>query len=70
MDQVSQFLAWLFGTRQGVIWLIAGGVVISLIVAIILERRGREIYYNHELTEEDEGSIFSVFESDDEDAQA
>ena len=43
MDQVSQFLSWLFGTRQGVIWLIAGGVVISLIIAIILERRGREI---------------------------
>lgn len=66
MEQVSQFFAWLFGTRQGVIWLIAGGVVVSMIVAFILERRGREIYFNHERTAEDEESIFSIFDSGDE----
>ena len=62
MGAVSDFLNWLFNTRQGVIALLLGGIVLFIIIALILERRTRAIYKNHERSEDD----WSLFDSDDE----
>ena len=48
MDQVSSFFSRLFGTRQGAIALVLGGIVFFLIIAFVLERRTRQIYKEHE----------------------
>ncbi|MBQ6395645.1 MAG: hypothetical protein IJH87_04815 [Atopobiaceae bacterium] len=53
MGSVGEFFAWLFGSRQGVIWLVAGAVVVFGVVAFILESRTRKTYFNHEKTEDD-----------------
>lgn len=67
MDAINEFFTWLFSTRQGVVCLLVGGVVICLVVAVVLERRGKRMYYDHE-TGGDEGSgLFSFLTGDDED---
>ncbi len=70
MDQIAGALNWLFGTREGVFVLLGAGLLISLVVALVLERRGRKTYYNHaksaddiELFGEDEEG-WSDFEDD------
>ena len=62
MGSVGEFFAWLFGSRQGVIWLVAGAVVLFGIVAFILERRTRKTYYNHEKGPDD----WNLFDDDSE----
>ena len=48
---------FLFETFEGVGILVGAGIVISIIVCIILERRTRKVYKNHEAApEEDEWS--------------
>ena len=42
MDAVSQFFGWLFGTRPGVIALVAGGIVLFLIISVCLEVKTRK----------------------------
>ena len=60
------FLSWLFNTRTGVMALIGGGIVLFLVIALVLERRGRKIYYNHERVEGEEKSVFeSLFDEDE-----
>ena len=60
------FLSWLFNTRTGVMALIGGGIVLFLVIALVLERRGRKIYYNHEREEGEEESILeSLFDGED-----
>lgn len=59
MDAINNFFTWLFSTRPGVVCLLVGGIVICLIIAFILERRGKKMYYDHEVSEEDEGGLFS-----------
>jgi len=57
------FLSWLFNTRTGVMALIGGGIVLFLVIALVLERRGRKIYYNHERVEgEEESFLESIFD--------
>ena len=70
MGSIGSFLSWLFGTRQGVISLVVGGIVLFLIIAFILERRTRALYKNHakspddwDLFDDDE-SGWSDFDSD------
>ena len=55
------FVNWLFNTRQGVIALVLGGVLLFLIIAIVLERKTRAIYKNHEKSPED----WDLFDDDD-----
>lgn len=70
MDAVTTFFDWLFRTREGVLCLIAGGIVLFLIIALILERSTKKRYYNHERSEgdfdlfEDAESGWSDFEDD------
>lgn len=62
MDAISNFFGWLFGTREGVLALVVGGIVFFLIVAIVLERRTRQKFKEHEKQEGD----WDLFGSDDE----
>jgi hypothetical protein len=55
------FVNWLFNTRQGVIALVLGGILLFLIIAIVLERKTRAIYKNHEKSPED----WDLFDDDD-----
>jgi hypothetical protein len=55
------FVNWLFNTRQGVIALVLGGILLFLIIAFVLERRTRAIYKNHEKSPED----WDLFDDDD-----
>ena len=57
MDAIANFFSWLFGTRQGVITLVAGGIILFLILSFVLERHTRSLYKNHEETEGDWGLI-------------
>lgn len=61
MSAISEFFSWLFATRTGVIVLVLGGIVLFLIIALILERRTRAIYKNHEKSPDD----WSLFDDDD-----
>ena len=67
---VGEFFTWLFSTRQGVMALIGSGLVIFLIIAFILERRGRKYYYDHGPEEGDDDSVLGAIFADDEDADA
>lgn len=55
------FVNWLFNTRQGVIALVLGGILLFLIIAFVLERKTRAIYKNHEKSPED----WDLFDDDD-----
>ena len=54
---------FLFETVPGIAVLVGVGLVISIIVCLILERKTRKQYKNHEKTEDD----WSLFDDDDED---
>lgn len=56
------FINWLFNTRQGVIALVLGGILLFLIIAVVLERKTRAIYKNHEKSPED----WDLFDDDSE----
>jgi len=69
MAAINNFFSWLFNSRQGVICLIIGGIVLFLIIALVLERRTRAIYKNHEKSPDDwdlfdDESGWSEFDSD------
>ena len=53
MEMINECFAWLFGTRAGVLTLMAGGVLLFLILAWLLEKRTRMKYYNHEKSDDD-----------------
>lgn len=61
MEQVSQFFAWLFGTRPGVLALVGGGIVLFFIISLVLERRTHRLYKNHEKSEGD----WDLFDGED-----
>ncbi len=70
MGAIGGFFSWLFGSRQGVITLVVGGIVLFLVISFILERRTRAIYKEHEKSEDDwdlfgdDESGWSDFDSD------
>lgn len=54
---------FLFESFAGIGVLIGAGLVISVIACVIMERRTRKVYKNHEKTADD----WSLFDDDDED---
>lgn len=61
-EQLGQFFNWFFGTRLGVMWLVIGGILFFVVIAIVLEIKTRKRYKNHAKQEGD----FDLFDSDDE----
>ncbi len=53
MQAIADFFTWLFNDKVGVICLIAGGAVLCLIIALLMERKTKRRYFNHEKTEGD-----------------
>ncbi|HIY50355.1 MAG TPA: hypothetical protein IAA43_00220 [Candidatus Olsenella avicola] len=53
MQAIGDFVTWLFNDQTGVLVLIAGGIVICLIIALLMERKTKERYFNHEKSDED-----------------
>ena len=53
MQAIGDFFTWLFNDRMGVICLILGGIVLGLISALLMERKTKQRYFNHEKTEGD-----------------
>ena len=49
MGQIGTFFDWLFNKPAGVLCLIVGGIIFFLIVSVVLERKTRKIYKNHEI---------------------
>ncbi|MCH3967340.1 MAG: hypothetical protein PHR15_04650 [Atopobiaceae bacterium] len=45
---------WLFGTREGSLALIGGGILLCLLIAFVLERRTRKVYTEHPADPDDE----------------
>lgn len=53
MEAISNFFYWLFNTQTGVICLVLGGIVVFLIIAIVLERKTKQIYFDHGKSDDD-----------------
>ena len=53
MQAIGDFFTWLFNDKMGVICLILGGIVLCLIIALLMERKTKKIYFNHEKGEGD-----------------
>ncbi len=53
MQAIADFFTWLFSDKVGVLCLIAGGIVICLIIALLMERKTKRRYFNHEKTDGD-----------------
>ena len=53
MQAIGDFVTWLFNDQTGVLVLIAGGIVLCLIIALLMERKTKERYFNHEKSDED-----------------
>ena len=58
-------LNWLLRTvlNSGAIVLVIGGILLCLLIAFLMERKTKQMYFNHEKTEND----WSIFDDDDED---
>lgn len=63
---ISELYHFLFETYAGMGVLFAVTIVICLIACVIMERRTRKIYTNHEKTEDD----WSFFDDDDDEEEA
>ena len=53
MQAIGDFFTWLFNDRMGVVCLIVGGIVLCLLIALLMERKTKKRYFNHEKTEGD-----------------
>lgn len=62
MDSLNNIVNWLFNDRMGVFALLGGGVVLSLVVAFMLEKNMRKQFYNHKKGPDD----WDLFDSDEE----
>ena len=58
------FVNWLFNTKPGVIALVVGGILLFFVIAFVLERRTRQMYRNHEKSEDD----WDLFDDDDDES--
>lgn len=61
MDLIAEAFSWLFQTRQGVLTLLGGGIVLFFIVSAVLEVRTRAKYKNHERSKDD----WTLFDDED-----
>lgn len=59
---VAGFFGWLFGTKTGVVCLLAVGLIGFLIAAIILERKTRRDYDQYDDDDSEDG--WSDFDDD------
>ena len=65
MQAISDCFMWLFTDKTGVICLVIGGVLLCLVIAIVMERKTKQTYFEHEKTDSD----WSLFDdNDDEDS--
>ena len=62
MQAIADFVTWLFNDKMGVLCLIAGGIVICLVIALVMERNTKQRYFDHEKSEDD----WSLFGDEDE----
>ena len=53
MQAIGDLITWLFNDRTGVLCLIAGGIVICLVIALLMERKTKRRYFNHEKSDSD-----------------
>ena len=53
MQAIGDFVTWLFNDQTGVLALIAGGIVICLVIALLMERKTKQRYFNHEKSDSD-----------------
>lgn len=53
MQAISDFFTWLFGERNGVICLVVAGIVLCLVIALLMERKTKQRYFNHEKSDDD-----------------
>lgn len=61
MDMITGAFSWLFQTRQGVITLLLGGIVLFFVISAVLEVKTRAKYKNHERSEDD----WDLFDNED-----
>ena len=61
MDMITGAFSWLFQTRQGVITLLLGGIVLFFVISAVLEVKTRAKFKNHERSEDD----WDLFDSED-----
>ena len=59
---LGEIYHFLFETYWGVGVLVLAGLILSFLVSIILEKRTKNIYYEHQKSEDD----WSIFEDDEE----
>lgn len=59
---INEIYHFLFETMPGIGVLMGAVFIIGLVVCLVLERKTRKIYRNHEKTEDD----WSLFDDDDE----
>ena len=53
MQAISDFFTWLFTNKTGVIFLVIGGILLCLVIAIVMERKTKQTYFEHEKTDND-----------------
>ncbi len=63
LETFGEIYHFLFETMAGVGVLVVAGLVLSMIANVVMERRTRKVYVNHEKTEDD----WSFFDDDDDD---
>ena len=61
MDMITGAFSWLFQTRQGVITLLLGGIVLFFVISAVLEVKTRAKFKNHERSEDD----WDLFDNED-----
>lgn len=62
MQAIGDLFTWLFNDRNGVIALVLGGIVLCLVISIVMERKTKRQYFNHEKGEDD----WDLFDDEDE----
>lgn len=62
---IEELYHFLFETMPGIGILVGGGLVTSIIVCFILERKTRKQFKNHEKTEDD----WSLFDDDEDESE-
>lgn len=62
----NQLYHFLFETFEGVGVLVLAGIVLSILVSVVLERKTRKRFTNHEKTEDD----WSFFDDDDDEEES
>lgn len=63
------FVTWLFDTRAGVAAIFIGGIALCLLIALILERRTKRMYFDHPKGGGEDDGIFSGIFGDDDDGE-